>query len=609
MSGIGSVGSAVGSGASYQPETLDSQELAGDAGLQAVLDGAAAIGHGARGETVTTLQQALTRLGHPLPQYGADGKFGDETAGAVSGFQRSASLPETGEVDGATLRAMDQRLQDGVAVGPDVLHGRFAQDSTFSAVARGEQTLAHGSRGDAVRLLQRELNEQGYPVGSADGVYGDKTLAGVSAFQANTPGLQETGVLDGPTLLALDSAAVSGGGGLTPPAVEPAGPSRLTDPSLDAVAAGEAVLDTSSENEGVRQVQESLDALGFKLPVHGADGDFGGETVHAVKAFQLEVGLPETGTVDSATLEALRAVAPPPGQVLERAPDYGALYEDGRLDMTIAIGYDEGGAAPGETLEVMRGLQAQGYQVIQPEAMTPDERAELGLTPQRYTPGATYMHHRFEDPSTGQPVDAVVRLITPDSASDPASVRGMFENALEHDEVVVYSGHARYGTGPDFDDIHSGEGNFVINEEGNPPGHPDRPPSYLQDAVRGRDSDLTATGSPGKYQLLYFSACSTENYLPNLRSRFPGRDNSNTDIVATTIPTWVATGSDHALGFVTGVTSRQSMNAIGDTINGNERAQSVAFGVTGRKLRTNDGTIRESGFLDNPGNRYVAAPN
>ena len=49
--------------------------------------------------------------------------------------------------------------------------------------AYGSLTLAAGATGWSVRDLQLELNRRGYAVGTADGAFGAKTTAGVSAFQ------------------------------------------------------------------------------------------------------------------------------------------------------------------------------------------------------------------------------------------------------------------------------------------------------------------------------------------------------------------------------------------------------------------------------------------
>lgn len=61
---------------------------------------------GSSGESVRQLQEMLLQVGMLLPRYGADGKFGNETAAAVLTFQAGHGLPETGECDAATWQAL-----------------------------------------------------------------------------------------------------------------------------------------------------------------------------------------------------------------------------------------------------------------------------------------------------------------------------------------------------------------------------------------------------------------------------------------------------------------------------------------------------------------------
>lgn len=65
----------------------------------------------------------------------------------------------------------------------------------------------------------------------------------------------------------------------------------------------------------VEAAQNALLSLGFALPA-GADGDFGGQTESAIKAFQSSANLPLTGKLDSATYQALTKVAPPAGKMI-----------------------------------------------------------------------------------------------------------------------------------------------------------------------------------------------------------------------------------------------------------------------------------------------------
>ncbi len=58
---------------------------------------------GQTGELVRLLQTQLLRLGYYLPRYGADGKYGRETAAAVVAFQKVTGLPGTGQANAGTM--------------------------------------------------------------------------------------------------------------------------------------------------------------------------------------------------------------------------------------------------------------------------------------------------------------------------------------------------------------------------------------------------------------------------------------------------------------------------------------------------------------------------
>ncbi|MFC1706618.1 peptidoglycan-binding protein [Planctomycetota bacterium] len=599
--------------------------LAAESQLREVAEGNATLANGSRGTGVRALQQALTDAGIDVPG-GVDGWYGGGTASAIKTFQGQAGLPETGICDSATLLALDRKIAAGPSdpgepteVPGNLSEGSpLAQDAELRAISAGTGSLSRGARGEGVRLTQQALTDLGYNVsGGADGVFGRGTQAAITQFQKDA-GLSESGNLDQQTLLAIDQRIATGDtSGVTPGTnVEGAGRegiqnTRFQDPSLEAVASGASTLGPGSRGPGVTACQKALLDLGFKLPRFGADGAYGGEMNRAVWRFQMETGLPRTGRIDQATLEALDRVAPPPGKAIEKMPDYESVFADGRADMTIAIGYDESGTTDGTVQKTLRNLINRGFSRIDPESMPQGERERLGLSGDRFTSGASYYHKSETDPQTGKPVDYVCRVITPDASDNPSEVAGMFRNAMENDEIVMYNGHARYGTGPDFDDIHSGAGNFVINEDGN--SHGSHPPAYLSEAINGRDTDLSSTGGPGKYQLLYFGACSTENYLENLRNRFPGRSNDNTDIFGTTTPTFVASGAEHTDLFVEGILGRRSVNDINDRINDNEVGWHEYFGPDGaedeRDMANARGTMMDNGFLGNRHNRLVDSTN
>jgi peptidoglycan hydrolase-like protein with peptidoglycan-binding domain len=372
--------------------------------------------------------------------------------------------------------------------------------------------------------------------------------------------------------------------------------------ALDPVRAGTAVLESGSTGDGVRRVQQALVDMGYANPATMTMGTFDAETRHAVQRFQRDAGLRVDGGVGRETLGALAASAPPPGRVLDRSAEYDRLYADGRLDVTMALGFDEGGSHADAEREVLSGLRSRGFRPVTAadiSAMSASDRTRLGLTAGRVDPNAQYF---LRDDGAGGSADTVLRLITP--GTDGARARASYARALEQDEVVIYSGHARYGTGPDFDAMSSGAGNFVIDGHGNREAH--APPAGLRSAIGRADrSDLRSLSTRPDYQLLVFNACSTEEYMHNLRD--PGtfrRDMTNTDIISTTIPTRLATNGAHTLRFLDGVLGRESNRTMLGAQSRIEQDRLRSFGMDA-EVPAAARTYSESGFLENSTNRFV----
>lgn len=68
----------------------------------------------------------------------------------------------------------------------------------------------------------------------------------------------------------------------------------------------EPTLRKGAKGERVRELQEKLLALGYQLPRYGADGDYGAETIKAVKEFQKDHGLAADGVCGPKTWAALK---------------------------------------------------------------------------------------------------------------------------------------------------------------------------------------------------------------------------------------------------------------------------------------------------------------
>ena len=130
---------------------------------------------GSEGPDVKDLQEALIELdfkpGEP------DGKFGVYTESAVRSFQTWAQILADGIVGPVTWEKLD--LAD-----------------------KSDPTLKEGSKGVAVRGLQRMLITRGFDPGEIDGRFGPKTEAAVNAFQSDS-GLDVDGIVGPKTWDAL----------------------------------------------------------------------------------------------------------------------------------------------------------------------------------------------------------------------------------------------------------------------------------------------------------------------------------------------------------------------------------------------------------------------
>lgn len=159
------------------------------------------------------------------------------------------------------------------------------------------------SRGNAsnipekVKELQELLMRSGYdlPYYGADGDFSRETEKAVEKFQKDH-GLPVTGVVDEATWNAL----------------------KNTLNYTDTLSKG----NPSNKTHVVKELQELLIKNGYELPYYGADGDFSRETEKAVKKFQKDHGLPETGVVDEATWAMLRN---PDGTFETDAPGHGPM--------------------------------------------------------------------------------------------------------------------------------------------------------------------------------------------------------------------------------------------------------------------------------------------
>jgi peptidoglycan hydrolase-like protein with peptidoglycan-binding domain len=135
-----------------------------------------------------------------------------------------------------------------------------------------------------VAQLQQALKVLGFYEGEVTGIYDDATTAAVAALQRDL-GLPDTGQYDAATDAALRERLGN----------------RLT-----------------TIGTGIMELQQALTERGY---YHGPiDGRMSDATVAAIKAFQTDLGVPPTGIIDVATLQAIYARGVASGELLVPPP-------------------------------------------------------------------------------------------------------------------------------------------------------------------------------------------------------------------------------------------------------------------------------------------------
>lgn len=220
---------------------------------------------------VTRVQQRLVDLGF-VPQAQrdnfVDGDFGPNTSNALADFQRSVNLPATGLMNDATGRALFN-LSSTEPVNPNP--------------PTGDVKLKNGDRGAAVQELQNNLIRLGHitqeQVNTGPGIFGPRTETAVKDFQ-NANGLSPSGVFDNATRNAMND-----------------------------IIAGVGRNQNANTNV-TKALQDRLVQLGYmtRAQVNTGYGTFGPRTEAALKRFQADNGIEQTGVLGATTYNALQNI-------------------------------------------------------------------------------------------------------------------------------------------------------------------------------------------------------------------------------------------------------------------------------------------------------------
>jgi len=150
------------------------------------------------GDDVAQLQRALQDAGFPPGPI--DGVFGPRTQAAVMGFQKQAGITADGIVGSQTTQALlGVWVTDFMGV-PCCPWKESPLDSF--TLGRLLKTYSPYMRGADVQDVQYALEENSFPPGPPDGIYGPKTWGAVLSFQ-KANGLQTDAIVGPKTTQAL----------------------------------------------------------------------------------------------------------------------------------------------------------------------------------------------------------------------------------------------------------------------------------------------------------------------------------------------------------------------------------------------------------------------
>jgi peptidoglycan hydrolase-like protein with peptidoglycan-binding domain len=253
---------------------------------------------------VRKIQEQLSQEGFEVGT--ADGVWGSSTSAAVKEFQKSQGLASTGKLDLETIQAMN--IQDLIGSDSDA-QGMQAQQGKGSV--KGAQLFISPSQ---LKSIQQSLRDQGYDVGTADGVWGSKTQQALSKFQQDN-GLEPTGGISVGMLkdmgMSESIAALGIGGGDMQQATaqRPAdqaeargyfGDEQQGDRAQQAQGTGAPLY---AGSDMIQQVQQALKDNG--QDPGQTDGIWNDQTAKAVEEFQQSQNLAPTGTLTVATIHKL----------------------------------------------------------------------------------------------------------------------------------------------------------------------------------------------------------------------------------------------------------------------------------------------------------------
>jgi hypothetical protein len=416
-----------------------------------------------------------------------------------------------------------------------------------------------------------------------------------------------------------------------------------------AAAAARPIVKPHDEGDDVELLQLKLNHhLGFLRQVLlDVDGSYSWSTLNALNLFcrLKKIPAPKGGVVDGAIWDELDkdpATDSRPAKAGEggKGPEYARMMNDGLLEVTFAAGFDEGGTMIHEIHELERGLtDVRGYRLDFARA---EELRKAAGRLSTNKDGDHYVKENAAMAPDGTIVNVVLRFVKPategQTGASGATSRAAALAGMDESDVFLYGGHARYGTGPDFDRsyhfvVHwdkvpnrpkdkagvteivptakeltallrvygkeqfeklekAGAVDFVADAGGNIAINPE-PLSHVHDlgayfmkrAVGGRKGDLADNIWTSKYRLWLFNGCTTKDYVKEIR-KDPLMTSKDLDMTVTDPAALITSFAEGILSYLDGVIAKESAAALDERM---ENATPFEWN-----------THHNEGFEDNP---------